>query len=70
MKYYFYFCRKLPYYHTSDIYKTITLGKKKEKKGFFTVSNNSEKDICLVKLTIDMKINTQNKGMSLLEKYK
>lgn len=67
MKDYFYFCGKLPYYNTSDIYKTTAL---KRKKGFFTVSRNDEKDICLVKLTIDMKINTQNIGMSLLEKYK
>lgn len=28
MKDYFYFCGKLPYYNTSDIYKTTTLKKK------------------------------------------
>lgn len=67
--YYCFYCSgKLPCYSTSDIYKTTIL--KKKKKTFFRVSRNNKKDIYLVKLTVDMKINTQNKGMSLLEKYK
>jgi len=69
MKYYycFYCSGKLTCYSTSHIYKTTIL---KKNQRFFRVSRNNKKDICLAKLAVDMKINTQNKGMSFLEKHK